>query len=386
MNITKININNKEIILLPTAHVSKKSYEEVIELCEQENPTSICVELDEDRYNSIINPKKWEEEDIIKIIKEKKAGFMLANLILSNYQKKIAKKFGIVPGQEMIEGINQAKQRNIPLILADRKIQITFSRIWHSQSTLDKIKLLSTIISSFFSDEDVKVDDVEKLKQEDMLQNAILEISQAFPNLAQTLIFERDQYLAQKIKNAPGNKVVAILGAAHVNGVIKELENEHDLKALNAVIKKNSISKYLMWLIPLAIIFMIISTFSIDPNVGKNQIISWILWNGGLSALGTLLVLGHPLSALMAFIFAPITSLNPLLAAGWFAGLTEAYIRKPKIKDFENLSESLNSVKGILTNRITKILLVVISANIFSSIATYISGIGIFKDFFQTFF
>ena len=221
-----------------------------------------------------------------------------------------------------------------------------------------------------------------------MLESALKEVGDSFPVVADVLIHERDQYLATKIAKAKGPKVVAVLGAAHVPGVSALIESGKlaDLNELDSLPPKSICGKVIGWGIPIAIIALVCATFLSSHSAGWEQIQSWILWNGTLSALGTLLAGGHPLSILTAFVAAPITSLNPLLAAGWFAGLVEASVRKPKVKDFENLTEDVNSVKGMWKNRVTRILLVVILANVFSSLGTFIGGTDIIKTFLKTVF
>ena len=211
-----------------------------------------------------------------------------------------------------------------------------------------------------------------------------MEVSKEFPTVKQVLVDERDQYLAQKIKTAPGKKVMAIIGAAHAGGIAKHIEEDIDTNTLEVVEKKKGLSSYLKYIIPAAIVLMIGFTIIKNRDAGLSQIRSWILWNGGLSALGVLLALGHPLSILTAFIMSPITSLNPLLASGWFAGLVEAYIRKPKVKDFEDIAEDTSSFKGFWKNRVTRTLMAVIFANLFSSIGTLVSGIDIVKEFIES--
>ena len=385
---TKIELNGKEITLIGTAHVSKISAQEVKEAIDQIQPDSICVELDADRYDSLLHPGQWEQTDIVQVIKQKKTGFLMANIILSSYQKKIAKKMDIRAGAEMMQGISSAKENHCELVLADRKIQTTFSRIWRKHSFWQKCRLLTSIIFSMFDDEDITEEDLEQLKQSDMLESALKEVGKSFPVVAEVLIHERDSYLATKIAQAKGPKVVAILGAAHVPGVSEKIRKGQmaDLKELDSLPKKSNMSKIIGWSIPILLIALVIATFIHSSHAGLDQIKNWILWNGTLSAIGTALAFGHPLSILTAFVAAPITSLNPLLAAGWFAGLVEATLRKPKVSDFNNLTEDMDSIKGLWKNRVTRILLVVILANVFSSIGTFIGGTNIIKTFFDTAF
>ena len=383
-NIVKLNYLDKEIYLVKTAHVSLLSVEDVRNCIEEVQPDAICIELDEQRYESIQNPEKWRNTDIVQVIRRRQVGYLMINLILSSFQRKMAKSMGSKTGGEMMEGIRQAKERDIPLILADRSIKTTFSRIWNMLSTKEKIKMLTGIISSIFDNEEITEEDLSNLKEADALEAALSEVSKDFPTIKKVLVDERDQYLSEKIKNAPGKKIVAIIGAAHSLGISRFIEEDFDINELEKVEKKKGLSSYIKYAIPAAIILLIALTIYKNRDLGISQIRSWILWNGGLSALGVLFALGHPLSILTAFVMSPITSLNPLLASGWFAGIVEAMIRKPKVRDFEDLYDDAATVKGFWKNRITRTLMVVIFANLFSSIGTFISGIDIVKKFIES--
>lgn len=382
-NITRLHINNKEYILIGTAHVSKQSAEQVKEVIEAEKPDSVCIELDEQRYQSITEGNKWKDTDIFQVIKDKKATLLLMNLAISSFQKRMAKQFGINPGQEMIQGIESAKETGAELVLADRDIQITFARVWGNIGMKGKALLLTQVVGSIFSNEKISEEDLEKMKQQDTINAMLQEFTDHFPKLKKPLIDERDQYLSQKIKNAPGEKVVAVLGAAHVPGITKEIEKEHDLKKLSERPPKSKTPKIIGWAIPIFVLAVIAYTFFMNPSAGLQQAISWFLWNGSLSAIGTIVALGHPLAVLTAFIAAPFTSLNPLLAAGWFAGFVQAYIKRPNVADFERLSDDVHSVKGFWNNKVTRILLVVVFANLGSSLGTLLGGADVIRVFIE---
>lgn len=385
-NITRIQINDKEIILIGTAHVSKQSAEQVKEVIEHERPNAVCIELDEARYKSITEGSKWQDTDIFKVIKEKKASLLLMNLAISSFQKRMAKQFNINAGQEMIQGIESAKEVGAELVLADRDIQVTFSRIWGNIGIKGKAMLLTQVVYSIFSKETITEEELEKMKQQDTINAMLQEITESFPKLKTPLIDERDQYLAQKIKDAPGNKVVAVLGAAHVPGITKEIHKEQDLKELTKRPPKSKAPKIIGWMIPIAIIGLIIMTFLTNPDAGMQQITSWFLWNGSLAALGTIIAFGHPLAVITAFIAAPFTSLNPLLAAGWFAGFVQAYMKKPIVRDFETLADDVTSLKGFWYNKVTRVLLVMVLANLGSALGTFIAGADVIRLFIQNMF
>lgn len=382
-NIIRLNLDGKEFIFIGTAHVSRNSVEQVKEVIESERPDSVCIELDEQRYQTIIEGDKWKNTDIIKIIKEKKSTLLLVNLILSSFQKRIAKQFGINAGQEMIQGIESAKTIGANLVLADRNIQTTFSRIWHGVRIWGKIRLIAGIVFSIFNTEEITEEDLEKLKSRDMLDSILNDLTASFPDLKRPLVDERDQYLAQKIKEAPGNKVVAVLGAAHIPGIKEEIYKDHDLPALSQLPPNSRVPIIIGWAIPILILTLIAYTFISNPDAGVQQSINWVLWTGSFAALGTALAFGHPLSILTAFIAAPLTTLHPLLAAGWFAGLVQAYIRRPSVREFENLSEDIFSLKGFWNNKITRILLIVTLANMGATVGTMMGGADVVRLFIK---
>jgi pheromone shutdown-related protein TraB len=384
-NITRLDYNGKEIILIGTAHVSKNSVDEVRETIEKERPDSICIELDQQRYEAINQKDRWSNTNLVQVIKSKRAGFMFVNILLSNYQRKLAEQFGIESGQEMMEGIACAKEYGAELVLADRSIQITFNRIWRGCSLWEKIKVVFSIILSVVDDEEITEDDLEKLKSDDMLTAALSEMGSAFKGVKKYLVDERDQYLAYKIKNAPGDKVVAVLGAAHVPGIKEEIFKDQDIKKLEVIPPKSNVGKIIGWMIPIVLVGVIVATFIANPSSGWEQAKTWIIWNGALSALGTLIAGGHIVSVVVAFFAAPITSLNPLLAAGWFAGTSEAHFRKPKVEDFESLPKDLGSIKGLWKNKVTKVLMVVVFANLGSVLGTWLGGLNIIGIFINTF-
>ena len=317
-HITRVQYQDKEIILIATAHVSKASAELVKEVIDREQPDSICVELDEDRYQNIKNPKEWSDTDLVEVIKEKKVGFMLANLVLGSYQKKLADQLGTDVGQEMLQGIQAAEETGAQLVLADRSIQTTFMRIWRKMTLKEKFELLLNLFFALDDEEENEITDEEiaNLLQKDMLEGAMANMKEEFPKIGDILLCERDQHLANKIKHAPGKKVVAILGGGHVAGVKEEIFKEQNMQEITTVPAAGKTMKVIGWAIPIAIIVLILYGFTQSTQTGLEQILSWVLWNGTLAALFTAIMLGHPLSVLTAFVVAPISSLNPMWADG----------------------------------------------------------------------
>lgn len=382
-HITRLQVEGKEIILIGAAHVSKASAIQVKEVIEAEKPDSVCIELDQQRYQSIMQGDKWKNMDIFKVIKEKKATMLLMNLAISSFQNRMAKQFDVKPGQEQIQGIESAKEVGAELVLADRDIQVTFSRIWGKLGFWGKSQLLSGVIFGIFEKDSITEEDMEKMKEQDTLQAVLAEFTESFPKLKQPLIDERDQYLAQKIKTAPGSKVVAVLGAAHVPGITKEIHRDHDLDKLSERPPKSIWPTVFGWALPVLIIALIVVTFFVNPEAGTTQALSWILWTGSMAAIGAAVAFGHPLAILSAFIAAPVTALHPILASGWVSGLVQAFMKKPTVSDFESLSEDVFTVKGFWRNKVTRVLLVVVLTNIFGSLGTLIGGADVIRLFLR---
>jgi len=383
-NVTRLQYNDKEIILVATAHVSEKSVTLVKETIEAERPNSVCIELDEARFQTIKNPKAWEDTDVTRVIRDKKVGLMMAQLIISAYQKRMAKKLGTKVGGEMLQGLQSAEEVNAEIVLADRSIQTTFLRVWRLLGLKEKLKLIYGLLpGGDGEDGEITEDDLMALLEQDMLESVLGELRGEFPVIGQVLIHERDQYLANKIKNAPGTKVLAVLGGAHVPGVTEEIFREQDMESLCHIPKKKSKRKLLAWIIPCVMVALLAYGFTQSLDTGLSSLTAWWLWNGGLAALGALLILGHPLSILTAFIAAPLTTLNPFLAAGWFAGMVEAWVRKPTVKDMQTIPEDISTIKGFYRNRFLKVLSVVIITNIGSSIGTFVAGADLINTLFR---
>ncbi len=381
-NVTKIEYLDKEIILVATAHVSKESAELVKRVIEEERPDSVCIELDEDRYQNLMKPKVWEDTDLIKVIKAKKVGFMVANLFLGSYQKKMALKLGNPVGGEMLQGIESAKETGAALVLADRSLQTTFLRIWRKLNLWDKSKLVGSLLFSSDDDSEITSDDLQKMLEEDMLEAAMAGLKKDFPKVGEVLISERDQYLATKIKEAPGKKIVAVLGGGHVPGIKKEIFIDRNIEEISVVPPKSSFSKIAGWIIPALITGLLVYSFAINIQTGLQQLSAWVLWTGILAAAFTALSFAHPLSILTSFVLAPLTTLHPLLACGWFTGITEATIKKPTVKDVQNVLTDIFSIKGFFTNRLLKTVLVMFMANLGASIGTFIAGTNLIRNLF----
>jgi pheromone shutdown-related protein TraB len=373
-NLTHLKFNEKEFILVGTAHVSRESARQVKSVIEEEKPDTVCVELCQSRFQAIQQKDRWQDTDIIKVIREKKSFLLLSNLLLASFQKRIAKQFDIKPGEEMITAINTAESTGAQVHLADRDIRTTLSRTWRIMGFWSKIKLVFQLTLSLGQLDEIKEEDIEKMKQQDVLETLLAEVGKSLPALKSILIDERDQYLAEKIRTAPGNKIVAVVGAGHIPGIQKYWNSNIDIRALEQLPPKGKSIGILKWLIPGVIVALFIAGFFYGgKEAGTDMIAWWILANGILAGVGAIIALAHPATIISSIVAAPLTSLNPMIAAGWVSGLVEAFSRKPKVKDLERLPEDIMSVRGFWKNNVTRILLVVVFTNLGSSLGTFIA-------------
>ena len=388
-----LELAGRKITLIGTAHVSAQSVEEVKTEIQNNPPQCAAIELDSARYESMSNPEKYKDLDIIKVLKRGEALLILANLILSSFQKRMGQNIGVKPGDEMRAAIDVAQDKNIPFELVDRPIKVTLNRAWAKNSFWGKCKLLAALISSAFTKEEISEEEIESLKKENEMDSMMGELSEYLPKVKEVLIDERDRYLAAHIwecKNEycdQAKSVTAILGAGHLPGVQKHLEaiaagtETTDTEEISKVPPKGIGGKILGWAIPVLIVALIAAGFYFGgKKMGGQFVGSWIIWNGALAAIGTIIAAGHPLTILVAFLGAPITSLCPLVGVGLLTGIVQALVKKPKVRDMETLSDDAATVKGFYSNRITRVLLVFVLSSLGSSIGTFAAGATIVKE------
>ena len=368
---------NRKVYLVGTAHVSQSSIEEVEKAFEMYHPDTVCVELCTQRYQSWQDKTAWQNLDIVKVFKQKKIGVLLVSLIFSAYQKKIGDDVKITPGAEMFRAIELANEKNLSIALVDRDVQITLNRLVVCLSVWDKLQLFYYLIASLFSTqkEEHKID---ILLQKDVISELVDGMAASFPNIKTVIIDERDQIIAENINRAQGNTIVAIIGAGHLKGIKQYLNKANDIVEINKPIhQKKSLLYPLKWLVPLLIIGLIgYGYFNVDRNISFQMVTHWILYNGVLAAIGAFIANAHIITIVMAFIAAPITSINPFIGAGWVTGLTEAIVRKPKVIDFQRISDDIFSFKRVRQNNLTRILVVFILTGAGSTIGTFL---GVFS-------
>ena len=373
-NIHHLTFEDKEIYLVGTAHVSRESVNLVNEVINEKRPDTVCVELCESRYESLTQKKAWQEANVFRVIREKKAFLLLSNLILVYFQKKIGHKLGARPGEEMMRAIESAEGVSASIHLADRDIRTTLARTWRLMGLWTKIKLLAQIITSAGGLESITEEQIEEMKKKDVLETLLTEIGEELPEVKNILIDERDQYLTHKIRTAPGKRIVAVVGAGHVPGIRHYWNLPLDIEPLKQIPPKSKLISIFKWIIPLLILALFVfGFFTAGTSTTTHMLKWWILANSILAGLGAALALAHPLTIFSAVVSAPLTSLNPMIAAGWVSGLVETFVGKPKVRDFERLPEDISSLKGFWKNKISRILLVVVFTNIGSSLGTFVA-------------
>jgi len=372
-NVTLLERDGRKWYLIGTAHVSQDSVNEVEQVIESLKPDTVCVELCETRYNALKDSDRWKKLDIFKVIKEGKTLMLLANLAIGAYQRRLGEELGVEPGAELMAGAEKANEVGAELKLVDRDIQITLKRTWANLSFWQKIKLMGAIFGSLFETEDIGAEQIEKLKEKSELSDMMEEFARVMPEVQKPLIDERDQFLMSSIEEAPGDTVVAVVGAGHVPGMQRYFGQNIDRETINVIPPPAKWLKAVKWIIPVLILAAFSWGLTGNPERSLEELVlAWLLPNSIVAAVLTLAAGGKPLSILTAFIGSPITSLNPLIGAGMVVGLVEAWQRKPTVQDCENINQDVQSLKGIYKNPFTRVLLVAVMANIGSSLGAWI--------------
>ncbi len=385
--IEEIQVNNTNITIIGTAHVSKASAEAVRKLIETNQFDVIAIELCESRYKSIINPNSLADMDLFEVIKTKKASMVAASLALGAYQQRLAEQFDVQPGEEMRVAIDLAKENELQLELVDRDIGITLKRLYRNIPWWRKLYVISGLIASVMTNEKVTEEEIEKLKTGDMLENTFAQFATSAYDLFSPLIAERDQFMSAKLRQVvekrEGNNILAVVGAGHLAGIKKELTSgnanpQETIRDLTHLPKGSNIGKFIPWIIVALVLTGFAFGFSKSTELGWSLVLDWVLINGGLSALGAAIAGAHILTVLTAFLAAPLTSLNPTIGAGIVTSAVELYLREPTIKDFENVRVDTTKLSGWRSNRVARLILVFLLSTLGSVFGTYIAGFQIF--------
>ena len=375
-----VTLGERTVLLVGTAHVSEQSVRDVREAIATQQPDCVCVELDAGRHATISQQRNWMELDIRRVLKQRKGFLLLTNIVLHSFQRRLGLDLGVQPGAEMAAAIAAAEAAGIPFVLCDREIQVTLRRAWRRSRLWGRLKLLAALLAGAFSNEELEPAQIEALKEKGALQNMLEELAEYLPRVREVLIDERDRYLAARIFAAGGVRTVAVVGAGHVPGIERWLARyarraprAEELAELDHVPPRGVVARLLPWSIPALFVALVGYGFlRAGAEMTIEKLTQWVLVNGSFAALGALVALAHPVTVLSSFAAAPITSVNPTIGVGLVAGLVQAFVRKPRVADFENLSQDVTSLRGILRNRVTHVLAVFFLSSVGSAIGTFV--------------
>lgn len=382
----EIVVASTRITLLGTAHVSRASAEQVRRLIDSGDYDAVAVELCRSRFNALVDPKSLSQMDLFSVIRERRVYMVVASLVLSAYQQRLADQFGIEPGAEQRMAIRLAREKDLPVLLIDREIGVTLRRISANLGWWKRYTLFSGLLAAMITSDDVTEEDVERLKEGDVLETAFAEFAHDRRDLYVPLIDERDRYMAAKLRleaeRSGAERVLAAVGVGHLKGLAGYLEDDSrdpatEIAELERLPRPSRWPKILPWGIVGLVLAGFAYGFARSPELGWNLVIAWVLINGGLSALGALLARGHPLTVVSAFLAAPLTSLNPTVGAGMVTGAVELSLRKPSVGDFGRLREDVSHWRGWWRNRISRVFLVFLLSTLGSAIGTYVAGFHI---------
>lgn len=381
-----VEVNGTTVTLLGTAHVSRSSAEQVATELDSKAYQAVAVELCPSRYEALTEPDRLAELDLMQVLRSGKAAMVMANLAMAAYQQRLGEQLGIEPGAEMRTAVDQAEVHGIPVVLIDREIGTTLKRTSRSLSWWRRGVLFTGLIGSLVSRDEVSEEDIEHLKEGDVLETTFAEFAHDRNDLYQPLIAERDRYMAAKLRAAvmaePGRPILAVVGAGHLNGIERHLGDTGApadiIRDLDRVPAKARWPRTIPWVIVALVLSGFVIGFSRNPELGWQLIRDWVLINGGLSALGALLAAAHPLTVLTAFVAAPLTSLNPTIGAGMVTAAAELWLRRPRVGDFARLRQDTTRLRGWWQNRVSRTLLVFLFSTLGSALGTYVAGFLIF--------
>lgn len=391
----RISRDDTTYTLLGTAHVSRASAEDVNTLLAGGGFDAVAVELCPARHQALVNPDVWGQTDLYQVFRQGRASMMAASLALGAYQQRLAEQFNVRPGEEMQAALEGALQRGLPVLLIDRDVGTTLRRVYRNVPWWQRLGILGGLLGSVLSREQVSEQEIERLKEGDLLETTFAEFADRNTVLYQPLIAERDEYMAARLcEEAHGSghrNILAVIGAGHLKGIAGHLEEggactdpRATVQRLEARPAASRWPKVIPWLIVAVILAGFVIGFSRSPELGWVMIRDWLLINGTLSALGALVAAGHPVTVLTAFLAAPWTSLNPMIGAGMVAGAVELYFRKPRVTDFNNLRHDVTHWRGWWRNRVSRTLLVFFLASFGSAIGTYVAGFLIYDRIIGT--
>ncbi len=377
---------DENLRIIGTAHVSKDSVELVDKQIEEWGPDVVAIELCNSRAQALKDERRLDQEGLRKVIKEGKAPLVLIQSMLAAEQRRLGMDEGVQPGAELLGAMNSAEEKNIEVALVDRDIQITLRRAWRNMGLREKWRILWGLVAPEEDSEEDIPEINELLSNKDLLSELMEELKQIAPSAGEVLVDERDEYLATKIEDQRSKgKVLAVIGAGHLDGVSKRLQNRETtaerIEELEIVPRPNPLWKVVMWGIPL-LVFGLMGWFLYTGAEGDlyQMLTIWTLFNAAMAAICCMIARGHPLAILTAAIASPITSLNPALAAGWFAGYVQLVVREPSTKDLKDFLK-LDEMKLFWSNRAGRVLLVTALTNLGSMLGAWFATAGIITVF-----
>jgi len=376
-----LDLDGRRLVLVGTAHISQASVDLVRTVIETERPDVVCIELDAQRYRALAEVQQWEHLDLRQIIRKQQLATLAVNLLLAAYQRRLGEQLGVSPGQELLAAARAAEALAVPVVLCDRDVRVTLRRAARATPIHRKLMLMSWMLASLLdrsASDALSSEQLEALKERDALNDLLAELGQTLPSLKNALIDERDAYLATKIRRSAGQRTVAVVGAGHLAGMVTRLKagDEADLEALDQVPPASPWLKVIGWGIP-ALIFAGLGwvAWSKGRDTAAENLLFWVVVNGVPSAFGTALAFGHPLTILSAFVAAPITSLSPLIGAGYVAAFVQAWLRPPRVKELEQVVPDAGKLGRWWRNRLLRIILVFALSTLGSVLGTYL-GLG----------
>jgi len=390
--IERVQRDGVEYVVLGTAHVSRSSMEAVEALLASEHFDAVAVELCDSRAQGIRDPEAFKQMDLFQVIRQGKAGMVAASLVLSTFQKRLADQYGIEPGAEMKAAMDGAAQRGLPLWLIDREVGTTLKRAWHSVGFWQRFGLLGGLLASVFQREEIEESEIEKLKQGDLMESAFSEFAESSAPLFRSLISERDAFMTARLREEAARtssveprRVLVVIGAGHLKGLCELLRTQSEDPAaevaeLAKTPPKARWPKILAVGLVLAVFAMIGYAIYRNPTLGTHALRDWVLLTGGFALLGAVLAGAHPLSMLTAFVAAPIKPFRPGIPAGGLSAMAEAWVRRPRVADFETLRDDIGHWSGWWKNRVARTLLNFFLVNLGTIIGEYTAGIHIFKS------
>jgi pheromone shutdown-related protein TraB len=380
-----IEIDGREFILVGTAHISQESVDLVRNIVEAEKPDCVCIELDAQRYEALSQQKRFASLDLREVIRNQQLAALLMNLLLASYQKRLGGKLGVVPGSELLEAAKVAEENDIAISLCDRDIRVTLRRAWASLSLWKKAMLVSTFAASAFEDPELSEEELNRIKQKDVLSELMNELGQAMPTLKEALIDERDRYLAQKIRESEGQKLVAVVGAGHIQGMKQAIlaGRDEDLEEISTIPKVSPWLKWIGWAIP-TLIVSALGYIGVTQGAAaaSDNAIFWFLINAVPCAIGAVIALAHPVTIFAGFISAPFTSLTPVIGAGYVTAFVQTYVHPPLVHEFQSVGEDIATLRGWWHSRLLRVFLVFILTTLGSLIGTWVGGSVIVSNMF----